>query len=110
MNYNDRVHEKLSAEYNRFMESMNQLSVKEAMMHSSEKIFKEDIVMCFEEGGMDLSPKQTKALLAEKYPLEHLYQEWLGADYSYLDMLRDCISDGIKSLEKELKQKSGYER
>lgn len=101
MNYKDRVYEKMSAEYDRFIESMKQLSGEEAISNSYEKVFKEDILMCFEESDMSISTKQAKALLAEKNPLDYLYQEWLSSDYSYLDVLRDNISDSLNFLEKQ---------
>ena len=105
MNNNDRVYEVLSAEYNGFIEKLKTLPAAEVIEHSYEKVFKEEIVMMFDCDSIKLSPKQAKALLAEKQPLDHLYREWLDADSSYLDSLKDCLTDSISSLEKDLIKK-----
>ena len=110
MNLNDRVYEKLSAEYDAFIESVKAMSGEEAIKHAYEKVFKEDIVLCFEGGDMQLSPKQAKALLAEKKPLDYLYNTWLDTDCSYMDMLRDSIDGGIECLEKDFNPRSGDAR
>ena len=100
MNHNNRVYEKLSIEFNRFMDSVKQLPGEEAIKYAYEKVFKENILSCFEKGGMNLSPKQATALLAKKRPLDFLYESWNCSDYySYMGMLKDCISDSISCLQ-----------
>ena len=106
MNLNDRVYEKLSAEFDTFMDEIKLLTGDEAIKKAYEKVFKEEIVTCFECGSMSLTPKEAKALLDKKRPLDYLYDEWVGSDVSFLDMLRDVISDGVKTLEKEFSRKS----
>lgn len=106
MNINDRVYEKLSAEFDTFMDSMKQLSGEQAIQKAYEKVFKEEIVTCFECGSMNISPKEAKALLAKNRPLDYLYDEWVGSEHSFLDMLRDCIDDSVKDLAKEFSAKS----
>jgi len=110
MNYNDRVYEKLSAEYDQFIDSMKQMPFDKLITHAYEKVFKEEILTCFECGSMNLTPKEAKALLAKKEPLDYLYKNWLDTDCSYLDMLRDSIDSGVELLEKQARQKSSYER
>jgi len=34
---------------------------------------------------LNLTPRQAKAVLAEKHPLDYLYREWIKTDCSYLD-------------------------
>ena len=97
MNYKERIYEKMSAEYKAFIERVKRLPGEEAIEHGYEKVFKEDIISCVED--MELSPKQARALLTAKEPLNDLYSEWLRSDYSYMDILGDSISDTIKIFE-----------
>jgi len=102
MNYNERVYEKMSAEFKTFMESLKALPGDKAIeKHAYEKVLKEDILSFFIDDDIKLSPKEAKALLSEKYPLDSLYREWLGSDYSYMDVLKDCVSDSIKDITKD---------
>ena len=105
MNNNDRVYEVLSAEYNSFIEHLKTLPPEKIIEHSYEKVFKEEIVLLVECDSIEFSPKQAKALLAEKQPLDHLYTEWMHDDSSYCDMLRDCVCETLKDLEKDLIKK-----
>ena len=50
-----------------------------------EKIIKEDFLCHLEEG---LDEWETDALLSYPQPLAALYTEWMGVDYSYLDIDR----------------------
>ena len=110
MNYDDMIDAKLSAEFRGFMDGLKQMSGEDAIQHAYEKVIKEEIIMCLDAGSMNLSPKQARALLAEKQPLDYLYREWLGNDYSHMDLLRKTISDGIKPLVKDMNARSGLER
>jgi len=109
MNYNERVCEKMSAEFNNFMNGIKDLPGDKAITHAYEKVFKEDILLFFKNESLNLSPQQAKALLAEKYPLDSLYREWLETDNSYLDVLKDCVSDSIEDITKDF-QKAKKER
>jgi len=105
MNYNDKVYDVLKAEYDGFIEKLKTFPADKIIEHSYEKVFKEEIVLLMECDSIELSPKQAKALLAEKQPLDHLYNEWLQDDSSYCDMLRDCVSETLTDLEKDLLRK-----
>ena len=99
---NKKLYEKMSNEYESFCENLKTLPPEEIMRCSYEYIFKEDILMCFECGDMDYD--KAKALHSLKYPLESIYQEWLSADYSYMDMLRDVIDTRANSALDEMKR------
>lgn len=105
---NQQLYEKLSQEYSRFIDGLKQLSPEEIIEHSYEKVFKEDILTCFECDDMPYA--KAKALLSLKNPLNDLYEEWLSTDCTHMDMLRDCINDRAISALKELKSKSLKER
>lgn len=106
MGYEEKVYEKLSGEFSAFREKLKQMPSEEVLLHSYEYIFKDEIALFFVGDSMNLTSRQAKALLSEKFPLDYLYQKWLKADSSYLDALRDSISDGIDSLVKEHTKKS----
>ncbi len=99
MDYQTQVYQKLSAEYEDFLKSMEKLSGMEAIEHAYEKVFKEDILLCFED--MDLTPQQAKALLSAKDPLDECYRKWLKSDVSYMDDLRETVENTIGFLTKE---------
>ncbi len=84
-----KLYEKLEQEYYDFIEELKIMPPEQIIAHSYEKVFKEDILMCFEES--DLDYEKTKALCELEKPLDLLYDEWLSTDDSYMEMLRDCI-------------------
>ncbi len=100
VNYNELLYEKVKKEYDAFVESLEKLPPKEIINHSYEKVFKEDIAMCFEE--LELEPNDAKALLKKKKPLDFVYQEWLKNDCSYMDMLRDTVEDSSKKAVRDM--------
>lgn len=67
------------------MEELAALPPKEILDHAYEKIIKEDFLCHLEEG---LDEWETDALLSYPQPLTALYTEWMGNDYSYLDIDR----------------------
>jgi hypothetical protein len=98
---NVKLYEKLSKEFNDFCDKLKTLSPEEIIRSSYEKVFKEDILMCFECS--DMGYEKAKALLRLDKPLDDLYNEWIGADCSYMDMLRDCIDDRANEAVREMK-------
>lgn len=88
--------EKMSKEYDEFIEKLSLQSPDEIIRASYEKIFKEDILAVVES--RELEPKYVKALLRENYPLEGCYQRWLEEDVTYMEDLRICIEDHAKGL------------
>ena len=101
---NRKLYEKLSAEYDKFYENLKTLPPEEIIRSSYEKVFKEDILMCFECDNIDYD--KAKALYSLDTPLDNLYNEWLGTDCSYMDMLRDVIDTCADTAIKDLKRNS----
>lgn len=91
---NQRLLDKMTKEYDDFIEKLSMQSPDEIIRASYEKVFKEDILAVVES--RELEPKYVKALLREKYPLEGCYQSWLEEDVTYMEDLRICIESHAK--------------
>lgn len=87
----DRLYEKLSAEYEQFIENLKTAPPDKIIQSAYEKVFKEDILMCFEDSD-PFSEQEIVALLALDSPLNALYHNWLDTDVTYMDHLHDTIS------------------
>ncbi len=96
MNKQDQLYSKLNKEFDQFIEKLEKLSPKEIISRSYEKVFKEDIVMCFEEGFVE--EEDVEKLLEKENLLDFLYNEYLDSDVSYMEMLRDNITSSINIL------------
>ena len=107
-NYNTLLYEKMKHEYDEFIEDLKLKTPDKIIRHSYEKVMKEEILSCFESS--DRPQKEAKALYLLKYPLEEIYQEWLGNDYSYMYLIQYTIDDRIKSAVKEMNQKQKESR
>lgn len=70
---NQRLYDKMSREYDRFIEQVKTLPPEEILERAYEKISKQDILMCFENDDMEYG--KARALFAFKNPLEELYQQ-----------------------------------
>ena len=92
----DKLYNKLSKEYNQFLDGLKEKTPDEIIDKSYEKVFKEELKLLFEEGNID--NETAKILLKLDYPLDELYREWLGSDDSFLDMLRDCTDNLVNKL------------
>ena len=106
---NNKLYRKLETEYTNFIENLKTLSPDEIISKSYEKVFKEDILLCFDE--RELSFKEAKALFSLEKPLDSMYHDWLEVDTSYMDELRDSTHDSIKKAVEFMNEKSkGMER
>lgn len=103
VDYNALLSEKVQAEYDDFLAGLKEMSAEQIVEHAYEKVFKEDLAICLEE--CQLEPSEAKALYLQKYPLDYCYREWLDKDCSYMDMLRDTVSDATENAVKEMKDK-----
>lgn len=103
LNYQELLAEKVRNEYDNFLAGLKELPVEKVIESSYEKVFKEDLLICIENG--HLEPTEAKALYKQKYPLDYCYQEWLENDCGYMDMLQDTIDDAAKDAVKEMKAK-----
>ncbi len=109
----DLLYDKVKAEYDQFLDGLKTLPVEEVIQKSYEKVFKEDILLTFEESE-HFSDEQLKALLKTSNTLDACYTAWLKQDYTYMDMLSDTIGDyaenRVKEIVKAQKKKSEPER
>lgn len=64
-----------------------------------ELIYKEDLLLCFEEDASYLSDADVKCLLDMGTPLEWLYQKWCDSGISHMDMLREFIRNTVQTQE-----------
>ena len=103
---NDMLFHKMQGEYYTFLEELEQKDPKEIIACSYEKVFKEDILLCIEEG--NLPYEQAKALLREPAPLDSCYHAWLKSDCSYMEDLRGCVEHHAREIEE--KQRKNRER
>lgn len=104
VDYNSLLTEKVKNEYNIFLAGLKEMPVEKVIESSYEKVFKEDLVICIENG--HLEPTEAKALYKQKHPLDYCYQEWVRNDCNYMDMLRDAIDEAAKDAVKEMKAKN----
>lgn len=108
LDYNELLYEKVQAEYDAFIEELKKMPPEQIVEKSYQKTIKEDLVTICRE--TDRPQKEAKALYLLKYPLEEIYQEWLGTDVSYMDLLRDSVDERAASAVKELKEKQRESR
>lgn len=92
---------------------VEKLPANEIVDRSYELTLKKDLLIILENEDLPLS--QAQVLLEKDYPLDAIYQAWLDNDYSYMDILRDSISDYAREeaqLQKKDKSKpvKGVER
>ncbi|GHU54070.1 hypothetical protein AGMMS49975_13890 [Clostridia bacterium] len=85
----NQIYEKLSKEFNVFLDNLKSKTPNEIIGCAYESVFKSEILACFEDSS--LNEKEASALLMIDAPLNEIYQDWLGAGVSYMDDLRDCI-------------------
>ncbi len=108
VDYNELLYEKVQAEYDVFIEELKRMTPEQVIEKAYEKVIKEDLVTEIQHGSLE--PNEAKALYREKYPLDRMYQEWLDADVSYMDLLKDSIDDTAKKVVKEMKEKQRESR
>lgn len=108
VDYNALLCDKVQTEYDEFIDGLKKMPGAKVLEHAYEKVFKEDLVVCLEE--CQFAPTEAKALYLKKNPLDYCYREWLDKDCSYMDMLRDTVTEAAENAFKELKAKSRESR
>lgn len=110
VNYKELLYKKMQREYFDFLNDLKNIPVEKVIEHAYEKVIKEDLLTCIEGATMEQS--EAKALYLKQYPLDFIYQGWLGNDCSYMDMLRDTIDDASRIAVEEMKKRKekSYER
>lgn len=110
--YNDKLYKKMKAELDRFISDWKSKPSADTVELAYELTYKEDILNSFDFDWKDRTPipiEQAKALLAMKYPLDYLYQEWIDYDNSPLDMLRDSNNLAIEKAINHMKSRTDIE-
>ena len=87
----DSIQEKAKQEYRSFLEDLKGKTAQEIINAAYEVTIKADIVLALED--RDLSEGEIFALSKLEMPLAAIYDEWLHNDYSYMELLRDTVSD-----------------
>lgn len=103
VDYNELLYEKVQAEYDAFIEELKQMTAEQVIEKAYQKVIKEEMVTEIQNG--NLEQVEAKALCREKFPLEHMYQDWLDTDVSHMEMLKNSIDDTAKKAVKEMKAK-----
>lgn len=107
--YNDKLYKKMQAELDRFIADWKFKPSADTVELAYELAYKEEILNSFDFELTDnypLTNEQAKALLAMKYPLDYLYQEWIDYDDSPLDMLRDSNNLAIEKAINHMKSRT----
>lgn len=102
----------MQAELDKFIADWKSKPSADTVELAYELTYKEEILNSFDfdlEGRTPVSIKQAKALLAMKYPLDYLYQEWIDYDDSPRDMLRDSNNLAIEKAVNHLKSRIDIE-
>lgn len=110
--YNDKLYKKMQAELDQFISDWKEKPSADTVELAYELTFKEEILNSFDFDLKDRKPiptPQAKALLAMKYPLDYLYQEWIDYDDSPLDMLRESNNLAIGKAVNHLKSRTDIE-
>ena len=103
----DALYYKMQSEYNAFIENVKTKSPKEIVEAAYEITYKQDILFLFEEENCTvISEEQAKLLLAERNPLDVLYEGWMDTDVSVMDDLRDCVKTTCERIADDFLQKN----
>lgn len=111
--YNDKLYKKMQAELEQFIADWKSKSSADTVELAYELTYKEEILNSFDfdwEGRTPIPIEQAKTLLAMKYPLDYLYQEWIDYDDSSRDMLRDSNSRAIEKTVNHMKSRTDIDK
>lgn len=111
--YNEKLRKKMQAELDKFIADWKTKTSADTVELAYELTYKEEIMNSFDfdwEGRTPIPIEQAKALLAMKYPLDYLYQEWIDYDDSSLDMLRDSNNLAIEKAINHMKSRTDIDK
>lgn len=108
LDYKELLRETVQNEYDSFLAELKKMSAEEVMEHAYEKVIKDDLAVCIENGSF--SQSEAKALCRKKYPLDFCYREWLDNDLSHMEMLRDTVSEAAEKAYRDMKAQSRESR
>ena len=96
------LYEKMLSELQAFRESLLKLTPADITGNYNpyELIYKEDLLMCFEDDEPCLTDGDIQLLLGMDKPLDWLYRSWCNLKrLSYMDMLRELIRNTVQTQE-----------
>ena len=96
-----RAHEKLTNEYNDFIEEMQKERPEVIIERAYEKVCKQEMLYAFEK--KDLSINECKSLLKCPNILNDCYDEWLKCDGNFNEMLEYAVDNSIEHIEEDFK-------
>lgn len=105
---NRQLSDKVQQELASFREEMLSKSPQEIYKAAYQITTKNEIAECFAD--TNYSPNVVKALMKSPNLLNEIYEEWLAADCSHMDDLRQTIADFKDYMVKTEKILSGKER
>ena len=104
---NTALYKKLYAEQEKFKSMLRRSSPEVVMQYAYELVMREDIMLSIEEN--DLTPKQCKALLKQKEPLNDLFLAWENGESSHMQEILSCIENKADELHNLLKARTSRE-
>lgn len=95
------LYEKMLSELQAFRESLLKLTPADIIGNYNpyELIYKEDLLMCFEDDELCLTDGDIQLLLGMDKPLDWLYQSWCDSSISHMDMLHEFIRNTVQTQE-----------
>ena len=93
------LYEKMLAELQSFRASFLAMTPADIIGNYNpyELIYKEDLLMCFEDEELCLTDSDVLLLLGMDKPLDWLYQSWCESSVSHMDMLREFIRNTVQT-------------
>lgn len=98
------LYEKMDKELQSFRNSLLNLTPEDILSswRPYELIYKEDLLLWFEEDyDLPLSDSDIEFLLDMDTPLDWLYKSWLDSSMSHMEMLREFITNTVKTTSQE---------
>lgn len=100
------LYERASAEYRAYLDDLLTKDPQTIIDNAYQVVMKADILLLLEDHNMELP--EIDVLLMLESPLDTIYQEWLDADTSHMDMLRDTMDSFIED-EKKLLARNAHD-
>ena len=93
------LYELMLAELTSFRKSLLNMTPTDILSNYNpyELIYKEDVLMCFEDDELHLDDKDIRFLLKMDRPLDWLYQSWCESSVSHMSILRDFIRVTVRT-------------
>lgn len=102
----EELYEKLSLEYDSFIEEVKKLPPEKIIDKSYEKVMKEELVSMFYPESDQYDISDIKVLNKSEYPLEELYQGWMDEDSGIHQALESSVETTIDFLKQEQRNKN----